>query len=52
MARSYKLQVRLTDQEKKKLEFEAANRSVSMSEVVKDFIKQLPEPPKLNDSTS
>lgn len=49
MARSYKLQVRLTDQERKRLEFEAKTRAVSMSEVVKDFIKQLPEPPKTTD---
>jgi hypothetical protein len=42
MARTNKVIVRLTDQEKAKLQAEAQKKGVSMSEIVQDFIKQLP----------
>jgi hypothetical protein len=42
MARTNKVIVRLTDQEKGKLKKEAERLGVSMSEVVQDWIKRLP----------
>jgi antitoxin component of RelBE/YafQ-DinJ toxin-antitoxin module len=42
MARTNKVIVRLTDGEKEKLKKEAERLGVSMSEVVQDWIKQLP----------
>jgi antitoxin component of RelBE/YafQ-DinJ toxin-antitoxin module len=42
MARTNKVIVRLTDQEKEKLKKEAERLGVSMSEVVQDSIKRLP----------
>ncbi len=42
MARTNKVIVRLTDQEKEKLRKESERLGVSMSEVVQDWIKQLP----------
>jgi hypothetical protein len=42
MARTNKVIVRLTDQEKEKLQKESKRLGVSMSEIVQDWIKQLP----------
>jgi predicted ATPase len=42
MARTNKVIVRLTDREKEKLQKEANRLEVSMSEIVQDWIKQLP----------
>ncbi|GAB4207868.1 MAG: hypothetical protein Fur006_66180 [Coleofasciculaceae cyanobacterium] len=42
MARTNKVIVRLTDQEKEKLQKEAKRLNVSMSEIVQDWIKRLP----------
>jgi hypothetical protein len=44
MARDYRLVVRLTDLERQKVEAQARKLGVSMSEVVQDWIKTLPEP--------
>lgn len=43
MARTNKVIVRVTDREKEKLQKEAERLGVSMSEIVQDWIKQLPE---------
>ena len=43
MARDYRLVVRLTDRERQKVEAQARKLGVSMSEVVQDWIKTLPE---------
>jgi len=42
MARTNKVIVRLTDREKEKLQQESKRLGVSMSEIVQDWIKQLP----------
>lgn len=42
MVRDFMLRVRLTGLEKDKLQAEAERRSVSMSEVIQDYIKRLP----------
>ncbi|MBW4612132.1 MAG: hypothetical protein KME21_02420 [Desmonostoc vinosum HA7617-LM4] len=42
MARTNKIIVRLTDKEKEKLENYAMTLDVSMSEVIQDYIKSLP----------
>lgn len=39
------LRVRLSDQEKQKLQKEADRKGISMSEVIRDYVKQLPDPP-------
>jgi len=44
MSRSYTLKVRLTTDEKERLQYEALKREISMSEVIQDYIKQLPKP--------
>ncbi|GAA6614685.1 hypothetical protein [Scytonema sp. NUACC26] len=44
MARDYRLVVRLTERERQKVENLARTLGVSMSEVVQDWIKTLPEP--------
>lgn len=44
MTRTNKVIVRLTDKEKEKILAYAQNLGVSMSEVVQDWIKKLPEP--------
>ncbi|MUG94871.1 DNA-binding protein [Scytonema sp. UIC 10036] len=44
MARDYRLVVRLTNRERQKVENLARTLGVSMSEVVQDWIKTLPEP--------
>lgn len=41
--REYMLRVRLNDNEKARLQKEANRRGVSMSEVIKDYIKRLPK---------
>ncbi len=43
MARSEKIIVRLTIKEKNKLQNQAKKLGVSMSEVIQDYIKTLPE---------
>lgn len=48
MAREYMLRVRLTEQEKERLQAEADRRGVSMSEVIQDYCKRL----RSSDKTS
>ncbi|MBD0345751.1 MAG: ribbon-helix-helix protein, CopG family [Coleofasciculus sp. Co-bin14] len=48
MARQYMLRVRLTEQEKERLQSEANRRNVSMSEVIQDYCKRLPKTEKPN----
>lgn len=43
MARNELLQIRLTGQEKDRLQAEAERREISMSEVIRDYIKRLPK---------
>jgi hypothetical protein len=42
--------VRLTADEKERLEYYAEAMQVSMSEVIQDYCKSLPRPPKLSKS--
>ena len=44
MARDYRMVVRLTDKERRKVEAQAKKLGVSMSEIVQDWIKTLPDP--------
>jgi hypothetical protein len=44
--REYSLRVRLTLDEKERLEWYAKKKSVSMSELIQDYCKRLPKPPK------
>jgi antitoxin component of RelBE/YafQ-DinJ toxin-antitoxin module len=46
--REYMLRVRLNDNEKARLQQEADRRGVSMSEVIKDYIKRLPKAQSLS----
>ncbi|QIZ70494.1 ribbon-helix-helix protein, CopG family [Oxynema aestuarii] len=46
MARDYMLRIRLNSQELEKLKAEAQRRELSMSEVVRDYIKRMPKPKK------
>ena len=48
MSRTNKVIVRLTDREKEKILTYALELGVSMSEVVQDWIKQLPDPKTKN----
>lgn len=48
MARTKKLQIRLTEHEYKTLEKYAELKGVGMSEVLRDYIKALPQP-KMED---
>jgi hypothetical protein len=48
MSRTNKVIVRLTDREKEKILTYAQGLGVSMSEVVQDWIKQLPDPKPKN----
>ncbi|HIK08710.1 MAG TPA: ribbon-helix-helix protein, CopG family [Oscillatoriaceae cyanobacterium M33_DOE_052] len=48
MAREELLQIRLTKKEKDRLQAEAESRGVSMSEVIRDYIKRLPAPKKVS----
>jgi hypothetical protein len=51
MARTNKIIVRLTDKEKERLENYAVTLGVSMSEVIQDYIKSLPDTKIGNSST-
>ncbi|BAZ25229.1 CopG domain protein DNA-binding domain protein [Kalymmatonema gypsitolerans NIES-4073] len=51
IARTNKIIVRLTDKEKERLENYAATLGVSMSEVIQDYIKSLPDTKIGNSST-
>jgi hypothetical protein len=51
MARTNKVIVRLTDQEKERLESYANSLGVSMSEIIQDYIKSLPSTKIGNSST-
>ncbi|BAZ21350.1 CopG domain protein DNA-binding domain protein [Kalymmatonema gypsitolerans NIES-4073] len=51
MARTNKIIVRLTDKEKERLENYAVFLGVSMSEVIQDYIKSLPDIRIGNSST-
>lgn len=51
IARTNKIIVRLTDKEKERLENYAVALGVSMSEVIQDYIKSLPETKIGNSST-
>ncbi|AFY82679.1 MULTISPECIES: ribbon-helix-helix protein, CopG family [Oscillatoria] len=46
MARDELLQIRISTQEKERLQLEAERRGVSMSEVIRDYIKRLPKSKK------
>ena len=46
MARTERVLVRLTTHEKTKLQAHAEKLGVSMSEIIQDWIKALPEPKK------
>lgn len=43
------LRIRLNSQELKRLKAVAQNRQVSMSEVIRDYIKRMPKPPKVSE---
>ncbi len=47
MTRKHSLRVRLTEDEKSRLQYAAKQRGVSMSEIIQDYCKRLPKPPKL-----
>jgi predicted RNA-binding protein len=51
IARTNKIIVRLTDKEKERLENYAVALGVSMSEVIQDYIKSLPDAKIGNSST-
>jgi hypothetical protein len=51
IARTNKIIVRLTDKEKERLENYAVTLGVSMSEVIQDYIKSLPDANIGNSST-
>ena len=51
IARTNKIIVRLTDKEKERLENYAVTLGVSMSEVIQDYIKSLPDTKIGNSST-
>jgi predicted RNA-binding protein len=51
IARTNKIIVRLTDKEKERLENYAVDLGVSMSEVIQDYIKSLPDTKIGNSST-
>jgi hypothetical protein len=46
MTREYSLRVRLTEDEKSRLQYAAQKRGVSMSEIIQDYCKRLPKPPE------
>ncbi len=46
MTRKHSLRVRLTEDEKSRLQYAAQQRGVSMSEIIQDYCKRLPKPPK------
>jgi len=49
MSRSKAIKVRVTEQELERLQAEANRRGVSMSEVIRDCIKCLPQPEAKKD---
>ena len=51
MAREHSLRVRLTEDEKSRLQYAAKQRGVSMSEIIQDYCKRLPKPPSLKKDT-
>ncbi len=52
MTREHSLRVRLTEDEKSRLQYAAKQRGVSMSEIIQDYCKRLPKPPKLKKDAS
>lgn len=52
MARKQRLMIRLTDEEKQRLEYAAQVKGVSMSEIIQDYCKRLPKPPEKNKDAS
>ncbi|MDJ0681542.1 MAG: CopG family transcriptional regulator [Xenococcaceae cyanobacterium MO_167.B52] len=52
MTREYSLRVRLTEDEKSRLQYAAKQRGVSMSEIIQDYCKRLPKPPKIKKDAS
>lgn len=44
MSRLERIIIRVTSEEKERLQAEAVRRSLSMSEILRDYIKQLPKP--------
>lgn len=52
MTREHSLRVRLTEDEKSRLQYAAQQRGVSMSEIIQDYCKRLPKPPKLKKDAS
>jgi hypothetical protein len=44
MARDYMLRIRLNKQELERLKVAAQTRQVSMSELIRDYIKRMPKP--------
>lgn len=51
MARDYMLRIRLNSQELDRLKAEAERRELSMSEVIRDYIKRMPKPKKNAEET-
>lgn len=49
MPRKIQFTLKLTVDEKSKLAYSAKAKGVSMSELIQDFCKQLPEPPENKD---
>ncbi|MBD2544361.1 MULTISPECIES: DNA-binding protein [Planktothricoides] len=49
MPRDYMLRIRLNTQELERLKAVAQNRQVSMSEVIRNYIKRLPKPQKKSE---
>lgn len=52
MTREYSLRVRLTEDEKSRLQYAAKQRGVGMSEIIQDYCKRLPKPPKIKEDAS
>ncbi len=48
MARKQRLMIRLTEDEKQRLQYAAQVKGVSMSEIIQDYCKRLPKPPENN----
>lgn len=46
MSRIERIIIRVTSEEKERLQAEAERRSLSMSEILRDYIKRLPNPRK------
>ncbi|MDJ0533033.1 MAG: hypothetical protein QNJ70_11150 [Xenococcaceae cyanobacterium MO_207.B15] len=52
MTREHSLRIRLTEDEKSRLQYAAEQRGVSMSEIIQDYCKRLKRPPKKNKDAS